>query len=383
MTVTLFSVITSILMFNAYIIVIAFMRQNNSFLIRFSLVPLALLIVAGIFRMIYFVEIPDAAVIGSDNIFPAVLKFLNMRLFTAYNGSIAVHIFDVLIAVWILGITYNLLKYVHQSNKLYKSINAVSPTDDMRIISCMDEILAKSRNNTKIKIIKSEEISIPMITGFLKPVICLPDTQFSDDELKNILLHEYTHFLHKHTWIKLSMYLICSVFWWNPFVHILRRELNHILEIQCDLSITSKMDEEARINYLSIILKVIKTAKNTLPQAIPMNCAAMVTTSNSKKIEQRFKLVIDYNSGKKQNMLPIFLLCTFILFFSLASYRFIVQPRYQPTVEAGYEETFSITPQNSYLTVNEDGTYSLYSDGKYRCDIEKIDVEPFSSLPIK
>jgi len=230
--------------------------------------------------------------IGSDNIFPAVLNFLNMRLFTAYNGNIAIHIYDILIAVWILGSIYNLLKYVHQSNKLYKSVNAVPPTDDMRIISCMDEILAESRKNTKVKIIQSVEINIPMIVGLLKPVICLPDIQFSDDELKNILLHEWTHFLQKHAWVKLSMYLICSVFWWNPFVHILRRELNHILEIQCDLSITSKMDVGARINYLDIILKVIRIAgKSALTPTLPMNCAALVST-NKTKIEQRFNLVV-------------------------------------------------------------------------------------------
>jgi beta-lactamase regulating signal transducer with metallopeptidase domain len=384
MTVTLFSVITSMLLCNVYIIFIAFMRQHNSFLIRFSLVPLALLIATGVFRLICFVEIPGAAVIGSDNIFPAVLKIVNMRLFTIFNNNIAIHIYDILIAAWILGSIYNLLKYVHQSNKLYKSVNAVPPTDDMRIISCMDEVLAENRKNTKVKIIKSAEINIPMIAGLLKPVICLPDIQFSDDELKNILLHEWTHFLQKHAWVKLSMYLICSVFWWNPFVHILRRELNHILEIQCDLSITSKMDEEARINYLDIILKIIRiSGKSALTHTLPMNCAALVSTNKAKKIEQRFNLVLDYDSGKKQHMFPVFLLCTFILLFSLASYKVVIQPMYYPTTEAGYEETFSITPENSYLTINEDGTYSLYTDDKYRCDIEKIDVEPFSSLPIK
>lgn len=384
MTVTLFSVITSILLCNVYIIIIALMRRNDGFIIRFSLVPVALLIAAGIFRMICFVEIPDAVVLGSDNIFPAVLNFLDMRLFTAYNSNIAIRIYDVLIAVWIAGSIYNLLKYVHQSIRLYRSIHAVPSTHDMRIISCINEILAESCKNTKVKIIQSREISIPMITGYFKPVICLPDIQFSDDELKNILLHEWTHFLHKDAWAKLSVYLISSVFWWNPFVHMLRRDLNHILEIQCDLSITSQMDEESRINYLDSILKVIRTAgKSTLPRTLPMNCAALISTNKTKKIEQRFNLVLDYDSGRKQHIFPVLLLCTMILLSFYASYNIVIQPMYQPTTEAGYEETFTITPENSYLTVNENGTYSLYADGKYRFDIEKIDEEPFSSLPIK
>lgn len=384
MTITLFSVITSILLCNIYIIVIALMRRNDGFIIRFSLVPVALLIAAGIFRMICFIEIPNTVVLGSDDIFPAVLNLLNMRLFTLYNSNMGIHIYDVLIAVWISGSIYNLLKYVRQSIRLYSFVHAVPSTHDKRIISCMDDILAQSRKNMKVKIIQCNEISVPMITGYFKPVICLPDIQFSDYELKNILLHEWTHFLHKDAWVKLFVYLVSSVFWWNPFVHILKWELNHILEIQCDLSITSKMNDESRISYLESILKVIKSSnKSTLLHTIPMNCAALVSTNKTKKIEQRFNLVLDYDSRRKQRIFPIFLLCVIILISFLASYKVVIQPRTLSTVEAGYEETFAITPENSYLTVNENGSYSLYSDGTYRCDIDKIDVEPFSSLPIK
>lgn len=371
MTVTLFSVITSILLCNVYIIVIAFMRRHNSFLIYFSLVPLVFLIVAGIFRMVCFIEFPSAVVVGSEVILPAVLNFFAIELFTAYKGTVIIHIYDILLGIWIIGSIYNLHKYVRQSINLNKYIRSFQETDEMRIISCMNEILTESRKKTKVKIIQSKEVNIPMITGFFSPVIYLPDIHFSDDELKNILLHEWTHFLHKDAWVKLFVCLICSVFWWNPFVHILRHDLNHILEIQCDLSVTSKMDEKSRTNYLENILKIMKAAnKDTLLHTTPMNCAALVSTNKTKKIEQRFSLVLNYDSGRKQRIFPVFLLCTVILLSFLASYKVVIQPMYQPTAEAGSEEIFSINPQNSYLTYNEDGSYSVYADGKYRFDID-------------
>lgn len=384
MTATVFSFITSILLFNVYIVLIAFMRQRNGFLIRFSLVPLAIMIIAGIFRLVCFVEFPVTTIVGSEIIFPTILYFFAMKLFTAYNGVVTVHIYDVLLVVWCIGCIYNLQKYVRQSRQLNKSISVIQGTEDVRIISCMNEILADSRKISKVKIIQSENIHIPMISGFFKPVIYLPVMQFSDEELKNILLHEWTHFLHKDAWVKLSIYFISSIFWWNPFVHILRNELNHILEIQCDLSVTSQMDEKTRIDYLEGILKVIRASEqDTFPNAVPINCAALVSTNKEKKIEQRFKLVLDYDSDKKKRILPVLLLCTIILLSFVASYRFVIQPRTYSTVKAGYEDTFTITPENSYLSINKDGTYSLYSDGKYRCDIQEIDKEPFSSLPIK
>lgn len=384
MTITVFSFITSVLLCNVYIIFISLIRGHSSFLIRFSPAPLTFMIIAGIFRLICFVEFPVTIVIGSEVILPAIFDFFTIQLLNTYNDAVIVHIYDVLIGIWIIGSIYNLQRYLHQSIRLNKSIRSVQGIDDMGIISCMDMILSKSRKSAKIKIIQSDEISIPMIAGFFRPVILLPDIEFSDNELKNILLHEWTHFLHKDAWVKLSMYLISSIFWWNPFVHLLRYELNHILEIQCDLNITSKMDKEARIDYLSSILKVIReTDKNISLHTIPMNCAALVSTNKTKKIEQRFRLVLDYDSCKKQRILPVFLLCVVILLSIFASYIIVLQPIYSPSVESSNEEIFDINPENSYLIVNENGTYSLYSDGKYRCDITKINEAPFSSLPIK
>lgn len=360
------------------------MRRRNSFLIHFSIVPLALLTVVGIFRLFCSVELSATVVLPSEIILPAVIDFFTMPLFTAFDGVVAIHIYDVLLAVWAVGSIYNLQKYICQSIQLNNSVDVVHGTQDMRIISCMDEIIAKSRENMKVKIIQSKEISIPMVTGFFKPTIYLPDIQFLDYELKNILLHEWTHFLHKDTWIKLSMYLISSVFWWNPFVHLLKRELNHVLEIRCDLRITSQMNVKDRIRYLESILKVIKSAdKKNFQHTIPVNSTALVSTSKTKKIEQRFRLVLEYDPKKKQHIFSIFLFCGLILLSLFASYKFMIQPRYFPTVEAGYEETFIITPENSFLTLNGDGTYSLYTDGQYKCNINKINEEPFSSLPVK
>ncbi|HAQ40096.1 MAG TPA: hypothetical protein DCM73_04190 [Clostridiales bacterium] len=194
MTVTVFSFITSVLLCNVYIIFISLIRRRDSFLIRFSPVPLVFIIAAGIFRLICFVEFSDTIVIGSEVILPAIFDFFTMQLISAYNNAVMIHIYDVLIGIWIIWSIYNLQSYVRQSIKLSKSIRSVQGTDDMKIISCMDNILAESHKSTKIKIIQSGEISIPIIAGFFRPVIYLPNIYFSDDELKNILLHEWTHF---------------------------------------------------------------------------------------------------------------------------------------------------------------------------------------------
>jgi hypothetical protein len=52
------------------------MRRHNGFILRFSLIPLALLIVAGIFRIVFVIEFPSTIVIGSEVILPAISEIV-------------------------------------------------------------------------------------------------------------------------------------------------------------------------------------------------------------------------------------------------------------------------------------------------------------------
>lgn len=82
-----------------------------------------------------------------------------------------------------------------------------------------------------------------MVYGFFTPKIYMPKIHFSDEELYYILSHEYYHFLNRDIWIKLFIYIICSIFWFNPFIHILKTNLIHMLEIRCDNKVISDKTE--------------------------------------------------------------------------------------------------------------------------------------------
>ncbi len=378
MTITIFSFVTSLLLFNIYIFLIAVIRPRNIFLFRFGIIPIILLIAACIFRLVFFVELPSSTVLQSEVIYPVILNFFTAKVFK-------VHVYELVIAVWAIGSIYYIQKYIRQLVFLNKLANSVKETQDMRIISCMDKLLAESGKNTKVKIVQSHEISIPMITGFLKPVIYLPYTDFSDGDLRNILMHEWTHFLYKDAWAKLFISLISSVFWWNPFVHILKNELNQTLELRCDLSIISRMDNENRLIYLESIVKIIKDANNNklYKSHSSMGSTALVAINKDENILQRFNFVLNYDTSKNRNMFSSAIVCIFILLSFIASYGFVVQPAHHNPIITEYEDVFSIKPENAYLMLNGDGTYSVYSDNQFRFNIDKINSEPFLSLPIK
>ena len=107
------------------------------------------------------------------------------------------------------------------------------------IYSIMNQIAGNRAE--KIRVIETTLVNTPMIAGLMKPTIYLPKIIFSDTELYNILLHEWTHYIHKDIWIKFLLKLLCIIYWWNPFLYLLKHDIDDTLEIKCDISITTKM----------------------------------------------------------------------------------------------------------------------------------------------
>ncbi|HZK85660.1 MAG TPA: M56 family metallopeptidase [Desulfosporosinus sp.] len=384
MNITVYSVLMAIIWCNVFTTVVALIRRRNSFIIHFSILPLIFLVFVSVFRLLFSIEFPITTVVRSEVILPVIIVFFTEPLFVIERINAAVSIANILVAIWAGGCFYYIQKYLVQLIRLNKNLAAIPCTTDEQILSVLNKIMAESGKYYPVKIIKSTAVISPMVVGFFKPTIILPDILFSDSELKNILLHELTHFLHKDAWTKLTMYMIMSMFWWNPFIHLLNSDMDHILEIKCDLSLSSKWDEEKRLQYLESITKIARRARsqkslfNTPPHA-----AALISTKGSSRTEQRIHLVLGTEPKKRGYNLQSLLICGLALLALISSYTFVFQPARFPAAESIYEDFFLVTPENAYLVINEDNTYSLYADGQFKLVLDQINCEPYLSLPIK
>ena len=62
----------------------------------------------------------------------------------------------------------------------------------------------------------------PMLFGVLRPAIILPDREYTDEQLRAVLLHELTHLRRKDILVKWLSVLSCAVHWFNPVVFGMR-----------------------------------------------------------------------------------------------------------------------------------------------------------------
>ncbi len=88
-----------------------------------------------------------------------------------------------------------------------------------------------------VALLASDRIAMPMAVGYREPAIILPRAmtlQLTDGDTRHILLHESAHLLRRDDWMALSERLVRAVFFWQPAVHWICRQIEREREIACD-----------------------------------------------------------------------------------------------------------------------------------------------------
>ena len=118
--------------------------------------------------------------------------------------------------------------------------------------------------HSKIKFGTNNNITSPIVYGFVENIILLPAAlcnYITPSDLKYILLHEWAHILRKDYLINLSIELTTIMLWFNPLVYLFRNEMNLQREIACDEYVNAKMNDP--IGYSKTLLKIAESATNT------------------------------------------------------------------------------------------------------------------------
>lgn len=108
----------------------------------------------------------------------------------------------------------------------------------------------------QIAILYGQKDIVPFITGLLKPTLVLPDQNFSDKELYYIIRHELEHYRNRDLWLKALMEFLISIYWWNPFMYIFRKNFYLALEVSNDMKTTYNIDALEKIFYAECLYHI-------------------------------------------------------------------------------------------------------------------------------
>lgn len=169
-----------------------------------------------------------------------------------------VTLLDLIAVLWLLVclciLLVHLLSFMHYKTQIIKKGTYV----ENRFILLL---LLRLRNDLRIKknidIIKYSGAVSPMMIGFFRPVLVLPDNEYSQEELFFILKHELIHMKRHDLYFKLLFVITNAIHWFNPFIYVMQKEASIDMELSCDEKVIQGTAYAVRKAYTETLLSTL------------------------------------------------------------------------------------------------------------------------------
>ncbi|MCM3494704.1 M56 family metallopeptidase [Paenibacillus lactis] len=163
-----------------------------------------------------------------------------------------------------------------------------------RQLTLMKEVLGMRSN---VHLAYSSAVRSPVLVGLWKPTIYLPMENTADMDMSMVIRHELTHLKRKDIWVKAFAMGASAIHWFNPLVHILRKDIQTWSELSCDEEVVKKMSYAERKRYGETILNVMEGSRN-----LPMQFCAFLS-SDGKKLKRRLIMMLSVKKLKRQTVI--------------------------------------------------------------------------------
>ncbi|MDE7061808.1 MAG: BlaR1 family beta-lactam sensor/signal transducer [Lachnospiraceae bacterium] len=264
----------------------------------------------------------------------------------------------ILSGIWIVGMLAMILFVMKSALRLHALKKSALPLQDQEVRRLYHHCLKEMGIQREIPVYSTAFLQSPFIVGLLKPCIYLPIhliSDYSESEMRYMLLHELQHYKHKDALASYQMNLTVVIYWFHPLVWYALKEMRNDREIACDTSVLKMLDEDTYADYGNTLINFAEKVSLT-----PFPFAAGLG-GNMKQMKRRIINIASYEKptfmkrlkGMTAFMLTAVLLLGFAPFIS--TYAADVS-RYQWNSSA---ETISCIDLSAYFG-EYDGSFVLY-----------------------
>ena len=164
---------------------------------------------------------------------------------------------DALIALWVAGMAFRAARLLFSERSMRRAVAHNTLPTDARMRDIYDACCAELGIAHKLPLQSMAGIYSPALTVSLKPMILLPanitDT-LSEAQLAYALRHEFMHYRRRDHLLALLLLLLTCVYWFNPVVWLMKRELMKDMETACDSAVTARLNGTERREYAMTLL---------------------------------------------------------------------------------------------------------------------------------
>lgn len=213
--------------------------------------------------------------------------------------------FPVLVAIYVAGVAVMTIKLsvdLVQLQQIRKK--QVFPIDEV-----WEKHLTKLKNQLliprKVKLLISQYIQVPVMIGFLKPVILLPIAMFNNltaEQLEAILLHELAHIKRNDYLLNIFQSIVETILFFNPFVWWISKNIRLEREHCCDDLVLKNQVQPLHYAKALVALEEYRLTVNSL---------AMAAADNKQHLFHRIKRIMEMktkNINYTQKLLAVMII---------------------------------------------------------------------------
>lgn len=155
--------------------------------------------------------------------------------------TVKITLLDIIAYLWLTGcllfLSVHIFSFLHYKRRITKKGMIVK---ERYILQQVYKLSRKLRIKSNIRLLRYEDAESPMVIGFLKPMLVLPNCDYSEEELFFVLKHELIHIKRHDIYFKLLFVMANALHWFNPLIYIMQKEAVVDMELSCDEKVIQK-----------------------------------------------------------------------------------------------------------------------------------------------
>ncbi len=211
-----------------------------------------------------------------------------------------------LFEAWLAGILILGGRLVWEAVQLGNSIRRLRPTTDPVVLDLLEDCKQLMKVTTPLVVMESAQVQSPMLHGFLRPRLLLPDglmRRLSPEQLRHVFLHELAHVRRCDILVNWLATWLQILHWFNPLVWLALWCMRNERELTADRLALSSAEENERSEYGETLLMLAQLfrARRYLP-----SLAGILEVKG--QIESRIVEIANFENATRRPVLAFALL---------------------------------------------------------------------------
>lgn len=236
---------------------------------------------------------------GQNNMEEEHQEQINAQAVFSSTPITALSIYNIFSILWLIGFSIGLFLLIFKNILLIYKIHSLRTIKNGRIqnilIECKNQLHIFQKVTLKLQYFQST----PCIYGIFSPKILVSeDFLDKDDEtIKNIFMHELSHYKRKDTLTNYILLFVTVIHWFNPCVWYFFKKIRQDIELATDQMVLSKMNKEQSKQYGRTLIGLLNTFDNHAVTA-----KMLYISDDDKSIENRIHMIKKSDKIKKYSV---------------------------------------------------------------------------------